>query len=452
MKLFLKLFIIGTSLLSHCHLFSQEPFEDKVYISNSNGNKISIYDTITGAVTTTVDIGGTSTELALTTDGKQLYILKNKSIYVLDAVTQKEIIEHNLGNSTPEFIAITPDGSSVYVTATNLKEPSAKLYIINTATQQINNKTLNPIISPTQPGQIFKARGIAITQDGQKAYAIYNDNKKPANSQTICVIIDINNGNTINHQDDFIIHANDLITIPNQTKIYGCHQKDPLLAIIATIDNSLNTSPILKQVRRFAAQTKLPIVYGITGSSKVGNITLIDANDNSSIGFSTIPGNAWCIALSRNGTELYVTDNVNNQFFIVVVPQDGIIPATPLFSTISLNDQTPTGTPWGVVAGPSSLSPKVVVLPPTNLKGKVINKHCKKRNITVHLTWDSSPDPTVVSYNVYRFNKLIGTVSSNSTLEFNDHNRKKNRSYIYKVRALNAVDDKSNPISVTVKT
>ncbi|MBA3721836.1 MAG: hypothetical protein H0W88_05490 [Parachlamydiaceae bacterium] len=453
MKLFSKFFLIASVLFTNLHIFAAAP-HNKVYISNENGNSISMYDTTTGDVKQ-VDIGGKSKELALTPDGLKLYILKEKSVYVLNTETLQKIADINLSKnnsffSEPKFIAI--NGTSAYVTATSITKLSmnavaAKLCVINTQTQEFEELTYSPL---REPGQKIIAKGVAITFDGNHVYAVYNvlPNNTP-NAGNFAVQFEIPSNKRLS---TFQIHTNSLTTIPHHSKIYGSHEFDPHLMIINTINNFVSTSNIQRSAHRFAAQLSIniPIAYATARRPHPelgkGNIILINTNNNTFIKYFTVPGEAWGIALNNDGTKLYVTnyEENKNEVFILNVNATGDI------TGINGNIKT-AGRPWGIVVGPES-SEKKIVLPPSNLKGEVIkNRFLTQTDIVNHLTWKASPDQNVVIYNIYRNDRLIGNVSSNSRLEFVDHNRKERKLYTYAVEAVDSDELASNPVIYTIE-
>lgn len=91
-------------------------------------------------------------------------------------------------------------------------------------------------------------------------------------------------------------------------------------------------------------------------------------------------------------------------------------------------------------------------VPPSNIVGKVIKNEFLTQTDRIHrITWTPSPDPAIVSYNIFRNGKLIKIVPASGPFVFNDHDRSKNHPDTYTVKAVNNVGLESTGISVTLE-
>lgn len=86
--------------------------------------------------------------------------------------------------------------------------------------------------------------------------------------------------------------------------------------------------------------------------------------------------------------------------------------------------------------------------PPVKVVGSVIHKRSGHR---VHrIKWGASRDSSVIAYHIYRGEKLIGRVSAQDPLVFREVvGRKKSKTY--HVTAVNAFEQESSRVSVTIK-
>jgi len=95
-----------------------------------------------------------------------------------------------------------------------------------------------------------------------------------------------------------------------------------------------------------------------------------------------------------------------------------------------------------------------VVDPPTNLEGqKRSNRFATQKDLYNLLSWNPPLEGEApVLYRIYRDNlsTLIGTVSANAPLRFEDHNRKKGATYTYYITSVNANGNQSVPASITI--
>lgn len=93
-------------------------------------------------------------------------------------------------------------------------------------------------------------------------------------------------------------------------------------------------------------------------------------------------------------------------------------------------------------------------LPPSSIQGKQIkNQFLAQLDLVNIITWTAPTSGIAPAYyNIYRndMNTLIGTVSANKPLRFEDHNRLKNVVYTYYVVSADANNQLSAPASVTI--
>ncbi len=113
---------------------------------------------VEGASVPTIPVGGTPFDAALTPDGKYLYVANFENISVIDTATNK-VATSIVTEKFPMGIAITPDGKYAYVTHSNADSPIVSL--ISTET----NTVVATIALEHSPDE-----GIAITHDGKYVY------------------------------------------------------------------------------------------------------------------------------------------------------------------------------------------------------------------------------------------------------------------------------------------
>ena len=113
------------------------PDGDSVYIANINDGTLSIIVAKTDTITATVTIPGGVFALAVTPNGRRLYITSPiDTVSVLDTASNAVIATINTGTtstgagSLPSGVAVSPDGSKVYVAL----YASAAVAVIDTAT------------------------------------------------------------------------------------------------------------------------------------------------------------------------------------------------------------------------------------------------------------------------------------------------------------------------------
>jgi YVTN family beta-propeller protein len=194
------------------------------YVSNNAAHTVTVIDTRTGTVVTTIGVGSFPYAVAVDQAGKFLYVTNSGSntVSVISTTTNAVVATITLtGLSGPMDIALTPNGKTAYVSCGN----SNSVAVINTATKTFKTIAVqNPIglaVTPTGafvyvvssgPGKVLVIStltdavvatipvgtnipvGVVISPDGSTAYVTnYNAN-------TVTVIQTGNNtvGGTIN--------------------------------------------------------------------------------------------------------------------------------------------------------------------------------------------------------------------------------------------------------------
>jgi YVTN family beta-propeller protein len=97
----------------------REPDGSKVYVTNHFDNTVSVIATATSTVTATIPVGSGPSGVAVTPDGTKVYVANNgfgfgTNVSVIDAATNTVIATIPVGSS-PSNVAVTPDGRRVYV-------------------------------------------------------------------------------------------------------------------------------------------------------------------------------------------------------------------------------------------------------------------------------------------------------------------------------------------------
>jgi YVTN family beta-propeller protein len=121
-----------------------------VYVTNAASNTVSVIDTATNTVVTTVGVGNTPEEVAVTPDGKHAYVTNSGSnnVSVIATATNAVGATVTVGNK-PFGVAVTPDGKHVYVT---LNGASGTVSVIDTASNTVGPRSrwgLAPLESPS---------------------------------------------------------------------------------------------------------------------------------------------------------------------------------------------------------------------------------------------------------------------------------------------------------------
>jgi YVTN family beta-propeller protein len=146
------------------------PDGSKVYVTSNFLDRqpnLSVIDTATNAVSTTITGIDRPVGVAVTPDGRKVYVADEvaNSVAVIDTATNAVTATIPVG-SNPLGVAVNPDGSKVYTTNSGNIFAAGTVSVIDTAT---NTMIGSPITVGTIPF------GVAVTRDGSKVYVANED-------------------------------------------------------------------------------------------------------------------------------------------------------------------------------------------------------------------------------------------------------------------------------------
>ncbi len=144
------------------------------YVVATNGDVTQIA-TATDTVTGTVNVGGIPRALAISPDGTTLYVSNwTSSVSVIDTATLTVSSVINTNENQSWAIAVTPDGSQVYVAYNHgINVLKSDVAVISTATGQV---TARIPVSPIQDS----LEGMAVSPDGASVYVTVGDQEEVA--------------------------------------------------------------------------------------------------------------------------------------------------------------------------------------------------------------------------------------------------------------------------------
>jgi YVTN family beta-propeller protein len=128
----------------------------KAYVGNFADNTVSVIDTASGAVVATIPVAEGPHGMAITQDGRTVYVTGDGSsaMSVIDTATDRVVKTVEVGK-TPNGVALTPDGRLLLVAVYG----ENRIAFVDTATQAV-------VASMAAP----KPHTIAISPDGKLAY------------------------------------------------------------------------------------------------------------------------------------------------------------------------------------------------------------------------------------------------------------------------------------------
>lgn len=435
---------------------------EKAYIAGGSG-EYSVVDTATQTVSFQTPVGSNPICIAVDPAGTKAFLadFSGSSTHIFDATTNAFITTIPAPPGTnPLFVAVAPDGALAYVVNfKNLLAPSS-ITVLDVNTNSV-------VGSPINVGH--HSQMIAITPDSAKMYV------PNYLLHTVSVIV----GNVASSIAVGLRPIHLAIT-PNGAKVYVANYFGDSVSVIDT-----GTDTVLTAVPLPGGSS--PQFIGINPSGTEAyvanwdgsNVTVIDTTADTIITNIPLPPSSspMYIVFTPDGTQAYVADFGGNAVSIIdtsshsvittvgvgngpvnlAVTPDGqsVYVANQSSAFISIIDTTThnvtslaglQSTNW-IAMGPASL------LPPRQLQGyQARNRFLTQTDIVNVISWTAPEDiQDVIGYNLYRDSALTDLISFVDGTVFEDHNRKKGKTYTYYVTTVYANGGESSAHVVTVR-
>ena len=315
---------------------AQSPTGPFAYVTNQFSNSVSVIDTSTNTVVTTIALCGDCSlkpaGLAVTPDGSRVYVANQGNGTVSVITTSTNTVSATIAIpcdclSTPTGVAITPDGTRAYVTDTS----QAAIEVINTNPLSSTYNTVTTTIT----SDVGTPNGpIAITPDGSAAFYSFGT-----------VSVGRIDTSTNSHTTTLTVgsHPTGIAVTPNNLFIY-------------VTNNGGNTVSVIPNTPLFSPITSVTVGSGpysvaITpngasayvvnqGSNSVSVINTLTQAVVATVAPSCIFTNQ--IAITPDGTQAYVADNECSRADVISTASN-MVTAHP----------TVGSGPFGVAIGPT---------------------------------------------------------------------------------------------------
>jgi YVTN family beta-propeller protein len=211
------------------------PDGSKVYVAYGDSNTVSVIDTATNTVVgSPITVGGSPFGVAVTPDGSKVYVTNffDNTVSVIDTATNTVVGSPITVGRGPIGVAVTPDGSKVYV----VNRGSKTVLVIDTAT---NTVVGSPIPLPDEAGGFSGnfAFGVAVTPNGSKVYVT------DTTINAVSVIHTATN-TVVGSPITVGRFPQGVAVTPDGSKVYVTNNGDGTVSVIATATNTVVGSPI----------------------------------------------------------------------------------------------------------------------------------------------------------------------------------------------------------------
>ncbi len=284
----------------------------RAYVTNANGNTVSVIDVATNAVVATVPVGTTPEGVAVTPDGTLVYVTNtlDDTVSVIDAATNTVTATVVVG-SRPFGVAVTPNGTRVYVA----NELSNAVSVISTAT---NTVTATVLVG-------LDPRGVALTPDGTRVYVAN------FNSNTVSVISTATN--TVTATVPVGPGPIGVAATPDGARVYVANQTSNTVSVISTATNTVIATvpvggPTAEPAGGVAVTPDGTRVYVAPGpSSTVSVISTATNTVTATVPVGTTPGG---LAVTPDGTRVYVPNIGSSTVSVISIATNTVTATVPV--------------------------------------------------------------------------------------------------------------------------
>ncbi|WP_163803874.1 beta-propeller fold lactonase family protein [Mycolicibacterium anyangense] len=279
------------------------PDGKRLYVANLGDNSLSVVDTSTNTTIATVGVGSNPVALALSPTAGRAYVVNSggDSVSVIDTQTNTVLLTTQVGDS-PTAIALNPGGSRAYV----VNSGSGTVSVIDTST--------NFVVGTIAVGQAPSA--IAMTSDGRAFVTNYLD-------KTASVI------DTATNRVVFTIGLNAspsaLALSPDGTSVYVTDLFRNAVSVIDTKTGATTVITVGANPDAVALSDNGARAYVVNSADNT--VSVIDTVSRSVIDTITVGNTPDAVALNPVGAVVYVANSNDNTVSAIPVVTDGRAPS-----------------------------------------------------------------------------------------------------------------------------
>ncbi len=198
----------------------------KVYVANSGSGTVSVISTSTNKVTKTIQVGSSPQGLAISPDGSKVYVANTGSGTVSVINTSSDaLVDVNPATwwavdsiavgSSPTGLAVSPDGTRLYVA----NKGSGTVSVINTANYGVT-KTITAGTQPTSVAVSPDNKSVYVTNIGSSTVTVIDATSAATNAYTVRKTIALGTGvspSSVKFSPDgslaYVANGNDTISV-----------------------------------------------------------------------------------------------------------------------------------------------------------------------------------------------------------------------------------------------
>lgn len=300
---------------------------ERLYVSNERAGTVQVIDTATDRVVGTAKTGNRPRGMAVSPDGKRLYVAMSwwhdgkhartgrEALLALDAHTMKVVREYPAGTD-PECVAVSPDGQRLYLS----NEDAGTASIVDVASA----KTRATLVVGTEP------EGVTASPDGKWVYVT-------AETSNVVTVIDAKKEKVA---ANILVDARPRATLFSRdgTRAWSTSE---IGGTVATIDPKQHR--IVKRLHLpkgdkpvgLALSPDQNTLYVATGRGNA--VAVIDVRANRLLAKIPAGERVWGIAITRDGRRVYAANSLSNTISVIDTASRRVV------RTIKTDDG-----PWGL--------------------------------------------------------------------------------------------------------
>lgn len=296
---------------------------NRAYVVNGDDGTVSVVDTINRVKITDVAVGDLPQGVVVTPDGKKVYVsnMGSNSISVIDTASNTVTSTIDLEDRSPQLMAISPNGRTLYVT-TAVVDPEDENLVLSSQITKISTTTNRVTGSVRNVGLVPYA--IAVSPNGSKIYVI-SEIESEGDYQSGVFVFSSYSG-TARQIAGVGTQPESLIVSPDSTKLYVGDWDTGTISVVDTrnyqVIDSFTTAP--ETVDELAVNKDGTLLMVLNADTHA-----VDVYDTRTGDFEllhSVPTNATTelnfpeAALSPDGMELYFSSDGALQIISLVPP------------------------------------------------------------------------------------------------------------------------------------
>ena len=292
---------------------------ERLYVSNERDGTIQVFDTKTDRLVARTRIADRPRGLAMSPDGKRLYVAVSwwrdgkrprtgeERIAALDATTLKPVRDY-IGGTDPECVAVGPDGTRLYLS----NEDAGTASVVDVA----NGRHRTTLVVGIEP------EGVAASPDGRWVYVT-------AETSNVVTVIDAKKESVA---ANIVVDPRPRVAIFNGdgSKAWVSAEIGGTVALIDT-----RRHRITKRIRLGAADKPVGMVlspdekrlYVATGRGN--RVAVIDTIAMKVIANVPTGQRVWGIALAADGRKLYAANSLSNTISVIDTRTNRVVKTLP---------------------------------------------------------------------------------------------------------------------------